>query len=68
MCSPTYLWIHGHLNFVQFGYHLIVHQRPSNFHVIYNGYNLTVLDGLSNDNEIIQNLNDHQSIDGKTYL
>jgi hypothetical protein len=31
---------------------LIVNQRPSNFHAIYNGY-LTAFDGLSNDNEIL---------------
>jgi hypothetical protein len=47
-----YLWIDGHLNFIQFNYRLIVHQRPSNFHIICNGSNLTVFDGLSNDNEI----------------
>jgi hypothetical protein len=28
---------------------LIVHQRPSKCYIIYNGYNLTVLDGLSNE-------------------
>jgi hypothetical protein len=48
-----YLWIDGHSNFMQFHYCLIVHQRPSNFHAIYNGFNLTVFDGLSNDNEIV---------------
>jgi hypothetical protein len=47
-----YLYIDGHSNFMEFHYRLIVHQKPSNFHVIYNGFNLTVLDGLSNDNEI----------------
>jgi hypothetical protein len=47
-----YLWIDGYLNFMQFHYRLIVHQRPSNFHIICNGSNLTVFDGLSNDNEI----------------
>jgi hypothetical protein len=47
-----YLWIDGHSNFIQFHYRLIVHQRPSNFHAIYNGSNLTVFDKLSNDNEI----------------
>jgi hypothetical protein len=30
----------------------MVHQRPSNFHIIYNGSKLTVFDGLSNDNKI----------------
>jgi hypothetical protein len=47
-----YLWINGNSNSIQFYYHLIVHQRPSNFHIICNGSNLTVFDGLSNDNEI----------------
>jgi hypothetical protein len=47
-----YFLIDGHSNFMQFHYRLIVHQRPSNFHAIYNGSNLTVFDGLSNDNEI----------------
>jgi hypothetical protein len=47
-----YLWINDHANFMQFHYHLIVHQRPSNFHAICNGSNLTVFDGLSNYNEI----------------
>jgi hypothetical protein len=31
---------------------LIVHQRPSNFHIICNGSNLTVFDELLNDNKI----------------
>jgi hypothetical protein len=31
---------------------LIVHQKTSNFHIICNGSNLTVFDGLSNDNKI----------------
>jgi hypothetical protein len=44
-----YLCIEVHSNFMQFHYRLIVHQRPSNFYVIYNGSNLTVFDGLSND-------------------
>jgi hypothetical protein len=49
-----YLQIDDYSNFMKFYYYcLIVHQRPSNFHVIYNGSNLTVFDGLSNDNEII---------------
>jgi hypothetical protein len=48
-----YLWIDDYSNFIQFHYRLIVHQRPSNFHIIYNGSNLTVFDGLSNDNEIV---------------
>jgi hypothetical protein len=45
-----YLWIDGPLNFMQFHYCLIVHQRPSNFYIIYNGSNLTIFDGQSNDN------------------
>jgi hypothetical protein len=32
---------------------LIVHQRPLKCYVIYNNTNLTVYDGLLNDNEII---------------
>jgi hypothetical protein len=48
-----YLWIDDYSNFIQFHYRLIVHQRPSNFHIICNGSNLTVFDGLSNDNEIV---------------
>jgi DAD family len=47
-----YLYIIGHSNFIQFHYRLIVHQRPSNFHIIYNGFKLTVFDELSNDNEM----------------
>jgi hypothetical protein len=47
-----FYWIEGHSNFMQFHYYLIVQQRPSNFYVICNGYNLTVFDGLSNNNEI----------------
>jgi hypothetical protein len=49
-----YFWIDiGHLNFMKFHYRLIVRQRPSNFHIICNGSNLTVFDGLSNNNEIV---------------
>jgi hypothetical protein len=44
--------MNSHSNFMQFHYRLIVHQRLSNFHIIYNGSNLMVFDGLSNDNEI----------------
>jgi hypothetical protein len=51
-----YLWIEGHSNFIQFHYrlivHLIVHQTPLNFYVIYNGFNLTTFNELSNDDEI----------------
>jgi hypothetical protein len=32
---------------------LILYQEPSKFYIICNGYNLTVFDGLSNDNKII---------------
>jgi hypothetical protein len=31
---------------------LILHQEPSKFYTTCNGYNLTVFDGQSNDNEI----------------
>jgi hypothetical protein len=47
-----YFYIDDHSNFMQFHYHLLVHQRSSNFHIIYNGFNLMIFDGLSNDNEI----------------
>jgi hypothetical protein len=63
-----YLWISSHSNFMQFNYCLIVHQRPSIFYLICNGSNLTVFDGLSNDNEIAWNLNEHQSKSRRTYL
>jgi hypothetical protein len=46
----------------------MVHQKPSNFYEIYNGSNLMVFDGLSNDNEIAWNFNDHQFQDIKTHL
>jgi hypothetical protein len=48
-----YLYIDGDSNFIQFHYCLIFHQGPSKFYIICNGYNFTVFDGLSNDNEII---------------
>jgi hypothetical protein len=60
-----YLWINGHSNFMQFHYSLIDHQI---FYAIYNGSNLTIFDGLSNDNEIELNLNEHQSIDRRKYV
>jgi hypothetical protein len=47
-----YLYIDGQINFMQFHYHLIVYQRPLNFHTIYNDFNLTIFDELSNNNEI----------------
>jgi hypothetical protein len=31
---------------------LILHQGPSKIYIIYNGYNLTVFDVLSNENKI----------------
>jgi hypothetical protein len=46
-----YLKIDGDSNFIQFHYHLILHQGPAKFYTIYNNYNLMVFDGLSNDNE-----------------
>jgi hypothetical protein len=53
---------------MQFHYRLIVHQRPLNFHTICYGFNLTIFDGLSNDNEIVLNLNDHQSKGRRKHL
>jgi hypothetical protein len=53
---------------MQFYYRLILHQRLLKFYTICKGFNLTVFDGVSNDNEIAWNLNDHQSIDRKTRL
>jgi hypothetical protein len=47
-----YLWIDRVSKFMQFYYSLIVYKRPSRFHTICNGSNLTVFDGLLNDNEI----------------
>jgi hypothetical protein len=35
----------------------MVHQKSLNFHIIYNGSNLTVFDGLTNDNEIRMTIN-----------
>jgi hypothetical protein len=35
---------------------------------IYKGYNLTIFNGVSNDNEIIWNFNDYQSINKRTYI
>jgi hypothetical protein len=32
---------------------LLVHQRSSKYYALYNDSNLTVFDGLSNDNEIV---------------
>jgi hypothetical protein len=36
-----YLHIDSVSNFMKFHYHLIVHQRPSKFYIIYNSFNLT---------------------------
>jgi hypothetical protein len=38
-----YLYIYGDSNFIQFNYRLMLHQGPSIFYTICNGYNLTVL-------------------------
>jgi hypothetical protein len=57
-----YIWIDEHLNLMQFHYRLIVHQRPSIFHKICNGFNLTVFDELSNDNEIFDGLSNDNEI------
>jgi hypothetical protein len=46
----------------------IVHQRPSNFHVIYNGSNLTVFDRLSNNYEIDNLVLRHTYVDAKQNL
>jgi hypothetical protein len=46
----------------------MVHQRPLNFHTICNGSNLTVFNGLPNDNKIIWNLNEHQSIGRRVHI
>jgi hypothetical protein len=40
------------IQIMQFHYRLILDQGPSKFYIICNGYNLTVFDGLLNDNEI----------------
>jgi hypothetical protein len=47
MCSSTFTF-KFHSNFMQFHYHLIVYQ----IFTICNGFNLTIFDGLLNDNEI----------------
>jgi hypothetical protein len=48
-----YLWIDVHLNFIQFHYRLIVHQRPLNWNRCKLYENLIVFDRLPNNNEII---------------
>jgi hypothetical protein len=39
---------------MQFYYRFIVHQKLLNFHIIYSSSNLTVFDGLSNDNDMYE--------------
>jgi hypothetical protein len=63
-----YVQIYDHSNFMQFYYHLIVHQGPLNWNRCKLHENLIVFDELSNDNEIAWNLNDHQSNDRITHL
>jgi hypothetical protein len=48
-----YLYIDGDSNFIQFHYHLIVHQRPLNWNrcKLYNI--LMVFNGQANDNKIV---------------
>jgi hypothetical protein len=60
MCSSIF-----RLMVMQFHYHLIVHQWPSNFHIIYNDFNLMIFNGLSNDNE---NLTKHANAAKCNYL
>jgi hypothetical protein len=50
---------------MQFHYRLILNQGPTKIYTICNGYNLTVFDELSNDTNITENLNYHQSISRK---
>jgi hypothetical protein len=57
--------IHISCNFIIVWY---TQQMTSKFYVIYNGFNLTVFDGQSNDNEIVYNLNHHRSTNKITYL
>jgi hypothetical protein len=47
-----YLYIDSVLNFMQFYYHLIIHQIPSKFYTIYNYFNLIIFDRVSSDNKI----------------
>jgi hypothetical protein len=47
---------------------LIVHQRPLNWNRCKLYENLMVFDRLSNNNEIVWNLNDHQSKCRRTHL
>jgi hypothetical protein len=63
-----YLQIDGNLNVMQFHYYLLVYQTPPKYYAFYNGFNLTVFNGLSNDNEITLNLNHHQSISRRANL
>jgi hypothetical protein len=52
MCSSTFI-----LMVIQIS---LSFDRPLIFYIIYNDSKLTIFDGLSNDNEITWNLNDHQ--------
>jgi hypothetical protein len=56
-----YLYISGDSYFMQFDYRLIVHQRPLNYNRCKLHNILMVFDGLSNDTEIVWNLNHCQS-------
>jgi hypothetical protein len=46
-----YLQIDDDLNFMQFQCYLLLHQGPLELYTICSTYNLTVVDGLSNDNK-----------------
>jgi hypothetical protein len=47
---------------------LLLFVSPSKYYVLCNNSNLTVFDGLSNDNETAWNLNQHQFISKIIYL
>jgi hypothetical protein len=66
ICSYTYRMM-VYLNFIQFYYRLVVHQRPLNYNRCKLYKILTDLDGVSNDNEIAWNLKHHQPINIRTY-
>jgi hypothetical protein len=50
---------------MQFHYCFLVHQGPLKYYTLCNGFDLMVFDGLSNDNEIILNVNHRQFINKK---
>jgi hypothetical protein len=52
LAYPNLFGIKGFVVVVVVHYRLILYQGPSKFYTICNGYNLTVFDGLSDDNEI----------------